>query len=90
MKRTTMRIDGTAYALAQGQDIDAVKQAVVQAARAGGDLVTVTVVGNRSLDVLVTAGVPVTFESEDVAQEDLDDGDLTAPFVTGNMDDYAL
>jgi hypothetical protein len=90
MKRTTLRIDGTAYALAQGQNIDAIKRAVVQGVRDGGDLITLTVVGNKELDILVTAGVPVTFESEEIAYDNQDNGDLAAPYLVGSYDDYAL
>jgi hypothetical protein len=82
-----MRVDGKPYLLAQGQDVEEVKNAIVQATRSGGDFVTVTEFGNRSLDVLVTVGVPVTLESETVAFDPQDDGDLEAPFVVSNFDD---
>jgi hypothetical protein len=85
-----MRVDGRPYLLAQGQDLDEVKNAVVQAARSGGDFVTVTEFGNRSLDVLVTVGVPVTLESETVAFDPQDDGDLGAPFIVSTFDDVYL
>lgn len=62
--------------------------AVVEAARTGADLVTVTVVGNRELDILVTPGVVITFAPEDVPVDDRDTGDLEAPFAW-SFDDYA-
>jgi hypothetical protein len=86
MRRVTMQIDRKTYALAQGQDTDAIEQKVVEAARDGADMVTVTLVGNRELDILVSPGVPITFESEDVAEDDRDDGDLAAPF--DSLDDH--
>jgi hypothetical protein len=89
MKRTTLTIGGIPYLLAQGQSVDSIKDAVVQAARTGADLVTVTVVGNRELDILVTPGVAITFESEDVPADHRDTGDLEAPFAWA-FDDYAL
>ncbi|PZE86984.1 hypothetical protein [Curtobacterium sp. MCBD17_032] len=75
-----MTVDGTAHPLAQGQDLHTLEAAVVAADRAGADLVTVTLYGNRSLDVVVTPGVPITFEVEDVPDDDRDDGDLDNPF----------
>jgi hypothetical protein len=90
MKRTTVRIAGAPYLLAQGQDLDDIRQAVVAAARSGADLVRVTVVGNREVEILVTPGVPLTFESEEVPEDAADDGDLDAPFVFPHMDDYTL
>ena len=53
---------------------------MVAADRAGADVVTVTLYGNRALDVVVTPGVAITFEVEDVPYEDRDDGDLDNPF----------
>ncbi|PYY39602.1 hypothetical protein [Curtobacterium sp. MCPF17_046] len=75
-----MTVDGTSHALAQGQDLHALEAAVVAADRAGADVVTVTLYGNRALDVVVTPGVAITFEVEDVPDEDRDDGDLDNPF----------
>ena len=61
-----MSVNGAPYMLAQGQDPEQIKNDVVAAARDGAEFVTVSVFGNRSLDVLVTPGVPITFESETV------------------------
>jgi DhnA family fructose-bisphosphate aldolase class Ia len=89
MERITMHVDGASHQLAQGQDPDTIKRAVVQAARDGADMVKVTVVGNRELDVLVTPGIPITFESETVSHDARDDGDLTSPFDARGFDEYA-
>jgi hypothetical protein len=86
VQRVTMNIDGTSYALAQGQEIDTIEASVVQAARDGADLVTVTLYGNRALDVVVTPGVPITFETAEVPDEARDDGDLTVPFEVPEFD----
>jgi len=42
--------------------------------------VRVTLYGNRQLAILVSPGVPITFEMEEVPDEDRDDGDLRNPF----------
>ncbi|PZF10002.1 hypothetical protein DEJ25_13590 [Curtobacterium sp. MCPF17_011] len=83
-----MNVDGTAYPLAQGQDLHTLETSVVEADRAGADLVKVTLYGNRSLDVVVTPGVPITFEVDDVADEDRDDGDLSSPFDVPDFDSF--
>jgi hypothetical protein len=90
MERITMRVDGEAHLLAQNQDREVIAEAVVQADRDGAGIVTVTVtvVGNRTLDVVVTPGVPITFETETVPDDDRDDGDLEAPFEVPEFDVY--
>jgi hypothetical protein len=88
MERITMRVDGEAHLLAQNQDRETIAEAVVQADRDGAGIVTFTVVGNRTLDVVVTPGVPITFESETVPEDDRDDGDLKAPFEVPEFGKY--
>jgi hypothetical protein len=86
VQRITMNVDGTSYALAQGQEVAAIESAVLEAARSGADVVSVVLYGNRALDVVVTPGVPITFESEDVPGDARDDGDLVAPFEVPDLD----
>jgi hypothetical protein len=90
MERVTMSVNGTPYMLAQGQNAEEIKNDVAAAARDGAEFITVSVFGNRSLDVLVTPGVPITFESESVDFDPRDDGDLNTPFDTSDFDDYHL
>jgi hypothetical protein len=80
MRRTLMQVNGHDYALAQNQDLEALKTRVLQAIRDGGDLIPVTLVGNTSLEVLVTLGVPLTFQTTEVDDDDRDDGNLDFPF----------
>jgi hypothetical protein len=80
VQRIIMNIDGTTYYLAQGQNIATIEDAIVAADREGGEVVKVTLYGNRNLDVVATPGVPITFEIEEVPDEDRDDGDLESPF----------
>lgn len=83
MTRDTVRIAGERFVLAQGHDIEQVKQATVQAVRDGGALVDLVVLGNVRASVLVSPGLPVVFTSEELAPEEQDErdtGDLAAPY----------
>jgi predicted RNase H-like nuclease len=88
MQRTTMQVGGKSYLLAQGQNVDDVQQAAVDAAKQGAGVVKVTVLGNRELGIVVTPGVPIIFESEIVPDEARDDGNLGAPFEVPILDSY--
>ncbi|NII52119.1 hypothetical protein [Frigoribacterium endophyticum] len=82
-----MTVNDTAYLLAQDQDTARIEAESVSAAQGGGAILHVTVVGNRTLDVLVTPGVAVTFETVDVDDDDRDDGDTNAPYDVPDFDD---
>lgn len=83
-----MHVDGVPHDLARGQDVGQVKEAVVQAARDGAGMVTVALVGNRVLDVLVTPGIPIAFESEVLPEDVRDDDARSAPFDYPSFDDF--
>ncbi|QHC68210.1 hypothetical protein GSU68_17620 [Rathayibacter sp. VKM Ac-2759] len=80
MMRTTVTIEGKSYALSQGEDVAALKEASTRAAQAGGGLVEFVVVGNRQVSVLVSPGVPVIFEDVEVPDDDRDTGDVHEPW----------
>jgi hypothetical protein len=80
MKRHFVDIAGTTFFLAQGGDIQDVKNAVVAAIRNGGDLVDLVVLGNAEVSVAVSPGVPVIFRSEEVDIDLRDTGDVSDPF----------
>jgi hypothetical protein len=80
MQRTTLIINDKSYPLAQGQDTDTIEAASVEAVHGGGGIITVTAYGNREVSILVSAGVPLVFESEEVPDESRDDGNLDFPF----------
>jgi hypothetical protein len=80
MQRITLTVNDTSHPLAQGQDIENIQAAAIEALRKGGEAITVTLYGNRELTILVSPGVPLTFEMEEVPDEPRDDGDLTKPF----------
>lgn len=80
MKRTTLIVNDTSYPLAQGQDIDTIEAAAVEAVHQGGDMITITAYGNREVSIQVSPGVPLVFESEEVPSEARDAGNLDHPF----------
>jgi hypothetical protein len=80
MQRITITVSDTPHPLAQDQSIDVIEAAALDAVRRGGDIVRVTLYGNRQLAILVSPGVPITFEVAEVPDEDRDDGDLDSPF----------
>ncbi|MFB2582774.1 hypothetical protein ACEXQD_16120 [Herbiconiux sp. P15] len=80
MQRITITVSDTPHPLAQDQDIGHIEAAALAAVRGGGDIVKVTLYGNRELAILVSPGVPITFEVAEVEEEPRDDGDLDHPF----------
>jgi hypothetical protein len=88
MRRTTMHINGRDYLLAQDQNVDVLKPSVLDALRDGGGSITTTLVGNRELDILLGTGIAITFQSEEVPDDDRDDGDLTSPIEIPEYDQW--
>jgi hypothetical protein len=88
MLRTSVTVDGQMYRLAQGQDVDAIKTAAVEAARAGAGLVDFIVVGNRAVSVLVTPAIRVLFERTEVERDDRDTGDTHFPYTAADELDF--
>jgi hypothetical protein len=80
MQRITLTVGDTAHPLAQNQDVGTIQAAALHAVRTGGDIVNVILYGNRQLAILVSPGVPITFEVAEVPDEERDDGDLASPF----------
>jgi len=80
MVRTELGIDGRSYYLAQGQDLDGLKSRIEHAARASGGFVDFTVVGNRSVSVLISSSSRVVFSIETVQYDPRDTGDEDAPY----------
>ena len=91
MHRITITVSDTPHPLAQDQDIESIETAALAAVRGGGDIVRVTLYGNRELAILVSPGVPITFMVADVPEEPRDDGDLEHPFEPySDVDDEYL
>jgi hypothetical protein len=74
MVRTEVAVNGLSFYLAQGQDLNGLKQRIEAAARTGAAFVELVVVGNRAVDVLITAGAQVVFSSEAVEHDPRDVG----------------
>ena len=86
-----MHIDDRSHPLDPGLDLEKVKGDVVEAVRAGGDLVRVAVVGGAVLDVLVAPGVSVAFETETSRDDRRHDDDEHSTLADGvSLDDYLL
>lgn len=80
MQRVEVSINGTAHLLAQGQQLTALKERVEEAVQAGGRFIDFTVVGNRSVSVLITPAAQVVFAVETVQYDPRDDGDEAHPY----------
>lgn len=80
MQRIIVTVSDTAHPLAHDQSIEVIEAAALAAVRSGGDIVKVTLYGNRELSILVSPGVPITFVVVEVPDEPRDDGDLDSPF----------
>ncbi|SMH44824.1 hypothetical protein SAMN06295885_2445 [Rathayibacter oskolensis] len=78
MKRTSLSIDGRRFLLAVDLDTEALEKRLIEAVRSHGDLVCFAVAGDREVCVLVSPGVAVILEHEEVPVEDPDEDD--APF----------
>ncbi|MEL5991775.1 hypothetical protein ACOKGD_02490 [Microbacterium phosphatis] len=80
MVRTEIRINGESFLLAQGQDIAALKQNIVDAAHSLGDFVEFIVVGNRAVSALITHASQVVLTVATVPLDSRDTGDENFPF----------
>lgn len=70
MQRHHLTIEGQKFYLPEDADADALGARLVQAARNGGELVTIDIVGSRTLRIVATPGPPIVIESEEVEEED--------------------
>ncbi|WP_203135238.1 hypothetical protein [Microbacterium sp. JZ31] len=86
MVRTEVSVNGTSFFLAQGQSTSELKERIEGAAIAGGRFVDFTVVGNRSVSVLITSAAQVVFSTETVQFDDRDTGDEDHPY--GGLYDF--
>lgn len=80
MVRTQIAVNGGSFFLAQGQDVEELKERIEEAILAGGRFVDFTVVGNRVVSVLVSSGSQVVISIETVQFDPRDDGDDSFPF----------
>ena len=86
MVQTQLAVNGGTYLLAQNQDLDDLRRRIEEAVAAGGRFVEFTVVGNRSVCVLVTPVTQVAISVETVPLDPRDTGDVDFPY--GGLFDY--
>ncbi|MBO3664193.1 hypothetical protein [Microbacterium stercoris] len=79
MVRTEVTVNGSAFLLAQGQDVQDLRRRI-EAVGTQARFVEFTVVGNRSVSVLVSSGAQVMFTDETVEYDARDTGDLLEPY----------
>ena len=77
MQRHHLTIDGQKFYLPAEADVDEIGERFVQASRDGGDVVTVDIVGHRTLRIVATPGPPIVIESEEIPTADGDSDDAT-------------
>ena len=75
MRRTILSIDGRRFLLSLALDTEELEKRLVQAVRDHGDMVSFTVAGDREVCVLVSPGVAVILEHEDVPTEEYEPDD---------------
>lgn len=80
MVRTQVAVNDVGFLLAQGQDVDQLKEAIEAAVRTGPRFVEFIVVGNRSVSILVSAATQVVISVDTVKFDHRDNGDDSAPF----------
>lgn len=83
-----MSVNGFHYMLAQNQDPALVKAEIAAAARDGVKFVTVSVFGRKSVDVLVTPSVTITFETETTHFDSEEDEDRSTLSASPDFDHY--
>lgn len=72
MKVTKVRFDDQTFLLDPEQDVAEAKLAIVTAVREGSDFVDFHTVGHGIISLLVTANLPVRFETLERSEEDMD------------------
>lgn len=80
MVRTHVAVNDVGFLLAQGQDLDALKDRIQEAAHDGAKFVDMMIVGNRFVSVLVTMGTHIVISVSTVEFDERDNGDDNAPF----------
>ncbi|MFJ4172527.1 hypothetical protein [Microbacterium sp. NPDC089696] len=80
MIRTEVTIDGASFLLSQDQAVEDLRRRIEEAVETAGTFVDMTVVGNRSVSVLITPRTHVTISVATVAFDARDTGDLEFPY----------
>ncbi|WP_223627460.1 hypothetical protein [Microbacterium sp. EST19A] len=80
MVRTHVAVNDVGFTLASGQDVDALKEEIVSAARSGPRFVEFAVVGDRSVSVLMSAATQIVISVETIPVDHRDDLQDIVPF----------
>ncbi|HEV7743282.1 MAG TPA: hypothetical protein VGO65_12780 [Pseudolysinimonas sp.] len=68
------------YYLSSETDLEALKSSALHATRGGGGLVQFVEAGGREVGIIVSAGVPISFEVSEIADDAGEPGVDLAPF----------
>jgi hypothetical protein len=74
-----LRIDSQVFYLSPDEDIAALKQQILDAARGVADFVVFTPVGHGLVSVLVTPHTPVRFEEQERSEDELHEWENDPP-----------
>ncbi|MWV48980.1 hypothetical protein GRS96_06770 [Rathayibacter sp. VKM Ac-2803] len=83
-RRTVLSVDGRRFLLAVDADAEALEKRLIEAVRAHGDMVNFMIAGGHEVCVLVSPGVAVILEHEEVPVEDPDADD--SPLVYDDVE----
>jgi hypothetical protein len=86
MQQTTITFDGSAFHLAPGQNVPALRQAIESAARRGGGLVDLTLADDTAVSLLVTANLPLMVAERWRADDEADAEGATVSFDPDDLD----
>ena len=79
-RRTSLSIDGRRFLLALAFDTEVLERELVEAVRARGGMVRFLVAGDREVCVLVSPGVAVILEYEDVPVDEFEPDDASVQY----------
>ena len=79
MKIIRLRIDGHLFYLDPDQDVDALKDKVLEAARGVAEFLVFTPVGHGEVSVLMTPTTPVRFEVQERTEEEVASWEANPP-----------
>lgn len=80
MARTRIALNESEFFLAQGEDAVELRGRIEEAIQTGGGFVEFTVVGNRSVSVLISSVTHVVISVETVDFDPRDTGDSAVPY----------
>jgi hypothetical protein len=84
-----LRIDSQVFYLSPDEDVAALKQQILDAARGVADFVVFTPVGHGAVSVLMTPHTPVRFEEQERSEDELSQWENDPP-QTDYATDYEM